>query len=133
MEPLAVFRGGVPVHILHAVEAAGLLDIRVGRVDLAFVALVGPAVLLVGGVEVDAGVGALRGHHIRLELEVPERAAVDRPDIEEVAAVAVHDELAVFHFEGALILAGPPAFEAPGPIEQSNPSTVIGAGTAYRD
>jgi|GEM_PF-6432120 len=124
VEPLPILRRCVVDYVLYRVETAGLLAVAVRRVDLALVALGGPVGLLVGGVEVDARVGFGHGHHLGLELGIGEGAPIDRPDVEQMAALAMDNELAVFDAEGALVLAGPPAFEAFGAVEQGDPAVV---------
>ena len=78
------------VDIAHGVEGAGLLVVDfegVGHLD--FESCVGKTVLLVGGVEVDAGVGARAGHDVGRELEVFEVGVVQGAGVEEVGAGAV--------------------------------------------
>ena len=61
--------------------------------------------------EVDPGVGAGLGLDLGLELEVLEAGLVHRPDVEQVAPLAVCDQHPVADRPGPLVLAGLPPVE----------------------
>src|SRR5690606_31257631 len=75
--------------VLQPVETAGVPGIPVGRVPLALVALLGPALRLQGGVEVDPAVRTGQGFGAHLQLEVLELRSLHLAGVEEVALSAL--------------------------------------------
>src|SRR5207237_1123165 len=114
--------------VLHRVQAARLARIleAVGA-DLALEALVGPALLLELGVEVDARVGIRLAKYLRPELEILEDVILDVADIEEMAAVAVGDDLAVLDLEGLGAFVGLPARQVLA-VEEGDESLLLVLG-----
>lgn len=110
-------------NILHGIEAAGAAPVALGVVHLHFIAFGRP----VGGLELrmkeDAGVGAGRGHHAGLELEVFEIMVRHRAFVEQVGALAMHHDGAVLYRKSARVFACPPTIERPA-IKQGDPAII---------
>jgi hypothetical protein len=73
-------------------------------VDLAFEAGAGPIRGLIPGVEINTAIGMGRGHDVDFEMKVFEWLII--ANIEEMAAVTVSDERAIFDFPGVRIFFG---------------------------
>lgn len=99
--------------VANSIEAARALDVAMASVDLAFEASGGPAAILVGRVEVDAGIGFRVGLHLRFEVEVLELCFAVGTDVVDVTLAAANLQDAVFHLVGAFggVLGGLPASE----------------------
>ncbi len=110
-EPFAVFYIDF-FYILHAVKAAGAAPVALRVVHLYLVAPGRPAILLVGRMEKDTGVGAGRGHDAGFELEVFEVVALHIAFVKEVRSGTVNDNGAILHTEGGRVLGSPPALQA---------------------
>jgi hypothetical protein len=88
----------------NVVKAGGFFPIAVRIVDLAFEAGARPIAGLILCVKVDAAVGMGRGHDVNFEMKVFEWLVV--ADIEQMAAVTVSDERAVFDLPGVRAFLG---------------------------
>ena len=101
-EPFAVFVAGL-LEVLEAVNAARLPPVTVGGIDLAFVAVGGPAVVLIFGVDEDPGIGFFGGFHFALEFEVLE-FGVTILSVKEVPPLSLNLDCSVLHGKGFRIL-----------------------------
>lgn len=125
-EPLVVFVAGF-LEVLKAVDAAGFAPVLVAGIDLAFVTLRGPALVLEFGVNENTGVGVFRSLDFTLELEVLELGIAVLPE-EEVGAGAFDFDRAIFDREGFGVLGVDlPALEGFS-VEHLNPLAGEGEG-----
>lgn len=109
-EPLVIPGHGLEVG-LDTPEPGGAAWVAVGIVHLHLVALERPAGGLELGVEVDAGIRPGLGQDVDRKLEIPEVVPGQLAGVEEVAARAFHDDLAVCHGEYLRLFRGLPAIE----------------------
>ena len=117
VEPLVVLVGRIVHDIAHSVEAARLLGVTLGGIDLGFESLFRPAVLLELGMKIESGVGALLGEDLEFDLEVLEVGLVDLAAVEEVGTGPFDDDLSIIHLPRVGGFIDGPSVEAL-PVEQ---------------
>ena len=101
--PLIILGRGLG-DIDHVIEAAGLLPIGVGVINLALKAELWKALFLVLRVEINTSVCARVGHHIHFEVKVCEWHRV--ANVEQVSGLAPGHECAVLNLPGIGVVGG---------------------------
>ena len=81
-------------YVYYIVQAACANVVGMGIVHLYFVSPVGPTALLIGGMEINAGIGMGEGLNIRFKFEILEIVLEHVAVVEEMGSVPMHDDTA---------------------------------------